>query len=387
VTLLRRCEGDEVGESRRRGQYGLTLIELLVVVVILGVLSAVITFSVGAMTAKSLASSCQSDGATLSSAVAAFRVENPDSTVTTSALIGTSDGGPYISSMPHNGDSYAFSIGSSGGIDISINGSAPSPYVLRGPSASCQALTTSNGGATTTTTTTVVSSGQVSFVYTGSTQTFVVPTGVTSATVLVVGASGGQGGASSGPGGLGGAGGSVSGSITVSPGETLTVIVGGAGSNASGSVAGGYGGPYASGGAGNLGPYGMGGGGGGGASGVWDGATPLAIAGGGGGGGYGGGNGGIGGGVDGGNGTAGLGATGATPGGGPIPAANGNGANGGGGVFYGGAGGGGGYGGGGAAASTYSSGQSGGGGSSLVPPGGTTTAGGNTGAGSVTISY
>ena len=63
------------------------------------------------------------------------------------------------------------------------------------------------------------------FRYTGADQSYVVPTGVTALSVLVWGAAGGYGGA------RGGAGACVTGTIAVTPGQTLTIIVGGGGVN------------------------------------------------------------------------------------------------------------------------------------------------------------
>lgn len=106
---------------------------------------------------------------------------------------------------------------------------------------------------------------------TQGTDTFVVPAGVTSITTKMWGAGGGGGGGgNSASGGGGGGGGYVEATISVTPGETLTIYVGGAGNggdfSSSGSDAGG-------------------GGGGGGFSSVYRSSTALAIAAGGGGGG------------------------------------------------------------------------------------------------------
>jgi hypothetical protein len=104
-------------------------------------------------------------------------------------------------------------------------------------------------------------------------QTYVVPDGVYSLQVILRGGQGGPGGGGNtwGAGGAGGLGAEVDLSVAVTPGETLTVLVGAQGS------------PPAS-------PFEMpaGGGGGGAMSVISRGGTPLAIAGGGGGGGGGG---------------------------------------------------------------------------------------------------
>ena len=77
--------------------------------------------------------------------------------------------------------------------------------------------------------------------FTGSAQTYTVPAGVTSLDVTAAGAAGGN--PAGGPG-AGGAGASVEDTaVPVSPGQVLTVIVGGPGANGSPTIggAGGYG--------------------------------------------------------------------------------------------------------------------------------------------------
>lgn len=198
-------------------------------------------------------------------------------------------------------------------------------------------------------------SGNQTFNHTGANQNFTVPAGCTSLTVKAWGGGGGGGD------GEGGGGGYVTGPLSVTPSETLTVIVGGGGTS-SGNAFGGGGNP-----------------GGGGRSAIRRGSTELITAGAGGGGGGTDSAGGFGGGLTGGDGNDnnpfyeyGYGY------GGTQSAGGGNGSQ-----FQGGdsnyfAGGGGGYFGGGAGdifvpGKTYYLG--GGGGSSYVPSGGSTIAG------------
>jgi len=54
---------------------GFTLIELLIVIVVLGILAAVVIFALGGITGKSAVASCQADGATVSTALAAFNAQ------------------------------------------------------------------------------------------------------------------------------------------------------------------------------------------------------------------------------------------------------------------------------------------------------------------------
>lgn len=138
-----------------------------------------------------------------------------------------------------------------------------------------------------------------SFIVPG-TFTFVVPAGVTSLNLVAFGAQGGQGGTSpqGGTGPAGGLGAEESATISVTPGQVLTVTVGGrgqVGSNSDGLTPGlgGAGGSFGGGGNGGAGGINTtlvlgasaGAGGGGGQSSVFNSGTPLVIAGGGGGGG------------------------------------------------------------------------------------------------------
>ncbi|MBM3271895.1 hypothetical protein FJY94_01255, partial [Candidatus Kaiserbacteria bacterium] len=128
------------------------------------------------------------------------------------------------------------------------------------------------------------SSGSQTFSATGGVQYFTVPAGVTAINVTLKGAGGGSGCFyQSSPGSLGGSGGRTQGTLAVTPGQTLTVMVGGAGSvgncTAAGDparVSGGYGGGGKS----------QNGGSGGGRSAIFSSSnTELMTAGGGGGGG------------------------------------------------------------------------------------------------------
>ncbi len=137
-------------------------------------------------------------------------------------------------------------------------------------------VTVTTAGGTSgaqTFTITLPPNGSRTFNFTGGSQNFTVPAGVVSVTIQATGAKGADG---TGTGrGVGGDGGRVTATVSVTPGASLTVRVGGTGILSSGGFNGG----------GDS--TGVGGGGGGGASSVLNGATPLVIAGAGAGGGAG----------------------------------------------------------------------------------------------------
>ena len=209
-------------------------------------------------------------------------------------------------------------------------------------------------------------SGNNAFSYTGSDQTFVVPAGVTSVNVTLSGAGGG--GTSNFGLGNGGTGGYVSGTLAVTPGETLTIVVGQAG------IGGGLGNTYGGGGRSSNTSLGASGGG---RSALRRAGADIVTAGGGGGGGYNfsvARNGGVGGGLTGGDGigaanTFGKGGTqvaGGAGGTGTTNGVNGSLGAGGNGGSLGGGGGGGYYGGGGGASGDTGDNGAGAGGSSFV---------------------
>ena len=169
---------------------------------------------------------------------------------------------------------------------------APNNYPLLGNAQIQQAV---DAGLTFTPGVGLTEAGVANLSFTDLVQMWTVPVGVTSINVTLRGAQGGRGANDGiGTGASGGSGGVVTGTLAVTPGETLTLYLGGAGtdgsrsSGAGGGVGGsGSGGVYGGGRGGNAGSSGSsgGGGGGGGAAVLMRGTTVLAVAGGAGGGG------------------------------------------------------------------------------------------------------
>ncbi len=107
-------------KQRAEGEIsGFTLIELLIVIVVLGILAAVVIFALGGITGKSQLAACQADGATVSTAMSAYKAQNPGVTITATELTATTatQGGQYIQSWP-NATSYAYSITATGVLQV-----------------------------------------------------------------------------------------------------------------------------------------------------------------------------------------------------------------------------------------------------------------------------
>ncbi len=105
---------------------GFTLIELLIVIVVLGILAAIVIFSLSGVTGQSKAAACNSDAKTVEIAVDAFNAENGAFPANQASLLQASGagaiGGPYLHQWPGTGNGYAITIDGAGG--VYMNGAA-----------------------------------------------------------------------------------------------------------------------------------------------------------------------------------------------------------------------------------------------------------------------
>ena len=107
---------------------GFTLIELLIVIVVLGILAGVVIFALGGVTGQSAIAACKADGATLSTALAAYNTDNPGTPATqtnllpdaiTGKAVDLAGDGPFMQSWPSSAH-YAYSL-LAGVLQIQIN--------------------------------------------------------------------------------------------------------------------------------------------------------------------------------------------------------------------------------------------------------------------------
>ena len=111
ISTLKRIRDQRAAQESNGG---FTLIELLIVIVVLGILAAVVVFSLGSVTAKSAISACQADGATVNTAMSAYNANIGSYPTATTDLTGTAaSGGPYLQSWPNNTAHYQFAIANS----------------------------------------------------------------------------------------------------------------------------------------------------------------------------------------------------------------------------------------------------------------------------------
>ena len=237
----------------------------------------------------------------VTSEVAALTVIQPLVITSTNSFSGTV-GVAFSNTVTASGSTpITFSVTNlPSGLTLATNGQISGTPTTAGTNSVVLTASNSTGIAVQTNSFVIYPTGQTnSFGYTGTTQYWTVPPGVTNVSVILTGAAGGAGGSDGASGGAGGPGGRVTGNLAVTPGEKLTIYIGIAGgngtSNAQGTGGGSAGGASSiigptggrGGNAGGAGTSGGGGGGGGTAAISRSGVVQAVAAGAGGGGGAG----------------------------------------------------------------------------------------------------
>lgn len=96
--MLNHLKSSQDWNEKSLGAKGFTLIELLVVIVILGILAAVVVFSVRGITNKGDKSACEATHTTVDTAIEAYRAQNSTYPANIGQLVGGSNG--FLKKLP-----------------------------------------------------------------------------------------------------------------------------------------------------------------------------------------------------------------------------------------------------------------------------------------------
>jgi general secretion pathway protein G len=150
----------------RSDETGLTLIELLIVIVVLGILAAVVIFSLGGVTADAAVSACEANAKTTEIAVQAYEAQG-DGTPPASLVALTQGANPYLEFVPSssyyaislvNGSVMVAAPPSATPVSASVAGACSGAGSGAGDTPTSTTSTTAPNATTTSTTTTTTTS-------------------------------------------------------------------------------------------------------------------------------------------------------------------------------------------------------------------------------------
>jgi len=140
----------DMQERRRAGdapEYGFTLIELLIVIIVLGILAAIVIFSLTGVTGQSKQAACNSDAKTVETAVSAYYAETGayPAAADWTALTATAGHGPYLRTQPSAtiaSSGYQINLAAGGVVEVQTHATTSnSTNYDAGGAALCNALT------------------------------------------------------------------------------------------------------------------------------------------------------------------------------------------------------------------------------------------------------
>ena len=120
---------------------GFTLIELLIVIVVLGILAAIVVFSLGTITGKSAVAACEADAQQFNTGLAAFYASNQAYPVTATYVADLTP--TFLQTLPNNTTHYKFVyIGTATTYTLTVENptGAPSAIVSSSPAAGVGAV-------------------------------------------------------------------------------------------------------------------------------------------------------------------------------------------------------------------------------------------------------
>jgi general secretion pathway protein G len=116
-------------ESGEASEYGFTLIELLIVIIVLGILAAIVVFSLSGVSGQSKTAACTTDAQTVQVAADAYQAKNgswPPAAADASELVGgTND---YLKSVPSSTNGYIIGIGATSGVITVTEGASTTNF-------------------------------------------------------------------------------------------------------------------------------------------------------------------------------------------------------------------------------------------------------------------
>ena len=110
----------EIMERRKSGEaseYGFTLIELLIVIIVLGILAAIVVFSLSGVSGQSKTAACTTDAKSVEIAADAYQAKNgswPAASTDAAALVTAG----YLKTVPSTTNGYTIGIGTSGNVTV-----------------------------------------------------------------------------------------------------------------------------------------------------------------------------------------------------------------------------------------------------------------------------
>jgi len=116
--MKRRKSGEDI-------ESGFTLIELLIVIIVLGILAAIVVFSLSGVTGESKQAACTSDAKSVEIAADAYQAANNNTWPTTMASLQPA----YLHSLPLTTNGYTITLGTTAGnVLYTPTGGAPTLF-------------------------------------------------------------------------------------------------------------------------------------------------------------------------------------------------------------------------------------------------------------------
>jgi prepilin-type N-terminal cleavage/methylation domain-containing protein len=136
---------ERIKAKRESGEGGFTLIELLLVIVILGILAAVVVFSVRGITDRGTGASCNATLSSTKTGVEAYYAKQGTYPTTFHAMDGTDDinlkfmdtsligAGPFNATISPTGGAWVVTIGAAGAVSATHSNGATPPVQINTP--------------------------------------------------------------------------------------------------------------------------------------------------------------------------------------------------------------------------------------------------------------